>query len=498
MSAHLPFIIVFAVYGLILIAIASFASKFTKNLSDYLLGNRSLSGPIVALSAGASDMSGWLLMALPGLIYVKGLSGAWLTLSLLLGAYCNWKLVAKRLRIFTEVANNSLTLPAFFANRFANSQMIRLVTSIAMLIFFTCYSIAGFNSAALLLQAIFGLNYVSALAISSFAIISYTAIGGFLAVSWIDFFQGMLMLFSLITVPVVTIVFLGGIDITYTELYTNHLDHLSLFANVKPLAILSLASWGLGYFGQPHIVSRFMAIRAVKELGIAKNISLTWMGLSLLGAVTTGLIGVVFFVKQPLINPDTVFIVLSKKLFPPIIAGILLSAVLSAIMSTVSAQIHMSSGIVLEDFYRKYIRPIATDVEYVWVGRLLLIVVSIIPAIVAASPNVTILQAVGFAWSGLGAAFGPVTLFSLYWSRMNKYGAIAGISVGTIVVLVIGLLSQNLVVFIHPDLLPGYEILPAFILSGIAIVVVSLCTAEPDPVTSNLFIKYKKVLQNSK
>lgn len=494
MNDKLPFLLSFLMYGLMIAVIAAIATKYTKNLSDYLLGGRKLSGPVTALAAGASDMSGWLLMALPGLIYVKGLEASWIIVALVLGAYFNWKFVAPRLRIYTEVANDSLTLPEFFVNRFEDTRYLRSVTSAAILIFFTFYSVASFNSGAILLQSIFAIDYFTSLLIVALSIVLYTAIGGFLAVSWVDCFQGILIFVSLITVPVIAIVFLGGYQNTIYEINNFNADFLSPLANVKPLTLLSLAAWGLGYFGQPHILARFMAIRNHKELGIASRICISWMSLSLGGAVLTGLVGVVFFLSQPLEKPATVFIMLAQNLFKPWLAGIFISAVLSAIMSAVSSQILMSASILVEDFYRGYFRKNASNTEYVWAGRVLLVVVASIAIILASNQHATIFQAVGFAWSGLGASFGPVTLFSLYWSRTNKYGAIAGVLTGAIMVLLWGMLSKYCSLLSHPDLFAGIEILPAFVVSSLSIIIVSLMTSKPSNKVIDSFNKMKKIL----
>jgi sodium/proline symporter len=494
MNDKLPFIFSFIIYACAVAAIAVVATRYTKNLADYVLGGRKLSGPVTALAAGASDMSGWLLMALPGLIYVRGLEASWITIALVVGAWLNWKFVAPRLRVYTEVANNSLTLPAFFMNRFEETKYLRVVTSIAILIFFTFYSVASFNSGALLLQSIFSLDYLSSLLIIASAIVLYTAIGGFLAVSWIDCFQGLLMFVSLITVPVVTIVFLGGYQNTIYEINKFNVDHLSLFANLKPLTLLSLAAWGLGYFGQPHILTRFMAIKHHRELPVATNICMSWMILSLAGAVVTGLVGVVFFLSQPLEKPDTVFIILAQSLFKPWVAGILISAVLSAIMSAVSSQILMSASILVEDFYRGYFRKKASNTEYVWAGRALLVLVASVAIVLASNQHTSIFQAVGFAWSGLGASFGPVTLFSLFWPRMNKYGAIVGIISGALMVLFWGLCSKYTNLVSHPDLFSGIEILPAFMVSSALIIITSLLTPAPSSSIKDGFDAMKKKL----
>jgi sodium/proline symporter len=347
-----------------------------------------------------------------------------------------------------------------------------------------------------LLQSIFAIDYLSALIIVASSIVLYTAIGGFVAVSWVDCFQGLLIFVSLITVPIVAIVFLGGYANTVYEINNFNPEFLSPFANLKPLTLLSLAAWGLGYFGQPHILARFMAIRHHKELGVATKICMIWMGLSLVGAVVTGLVGVVFFLSQPLEKPATVFIILAQSLFKPWLAGIFISAVLSAIMSAVSSQILMSASILVEDFYRGYFRKKASNREYVWAGRVLLVIVSSIAIVLASNQHASIFQSVGFAWSGLGASFGPVTLFSLYWPRTNKYGAIAGVVSGALMVLAWGMISKHISFLSHPDLFSGIEILPAFIVSSLAIVITSLLTTPPSSQIVHKFNKMKELLDS--
>jgi len=482
-------IIVFIIYALIIFIISYFANKSTHNLSDYVLGSRSLSGKITAIGAGASDMSSWLLMALPGVIYLRGLKSSLIAIAISLGAYFNWLLVSKRLRVFTEVANNSLTIPTFFCNRFQEFKYLRIVTGLSILVFFTFYLVAGFTSGALLLVSVFKISYPIALFISAIVIVGYTAIGGFLAVSWVDFFQGGLILVSLAVLPIITINFLGGYANTYDELVLNVPGHLKVFADLRFLSVVSLLSWGLGYFGQPHIITRFMAVKTVSQLVVARRICMLWMVMVLIGAVVTGLVGAVFFAKHPLTHPDTVFIELSKNLFNPWLAGIMLSAILSAIMSTVSAQILISASIVVEDFYHGIFRKNASDQEYLWAGRIFLIIMSAAAIALALNPSRTILQSVGFAWSGLGASFGPTVLFALYWRKMTKYAAIVGIIVGTLVVIFWGVLANIFVstFFNNPNILPGFEMLPGFFLSSASIIIVSLLWPEQNLIVDEYF-----------
>lgn len=477
-----PLLVTFAGYSMIILVIAYLSTKLTSNLSDYVLAGRRLSGPVTALGAGASDMGSWLLMALPGLVYFTGLSAIWMPVALIVGAYCNWRFVAKRIRVYTEVASDSLTIPEFLCNRFKDRGLgLRVVTSLAIIIFFTYYSAAGFASGAILIQHVFvGIDYIPALLICAAVIVTYTAIGGFLAVSWVDFFQGSLMFVALLVVPIVTVINMGGINLTWHELADANAAHLNALQNVKFLGLLSLFAWGFGYFGQLHINMRFMAIRSIKELPLARRICMSWMTLSLLGAMATGLFGYIFYYDAPLANPNTVFIVLAQQLFNPWVAGILLSAVSSAIMSNVSSQILMSSSILVEDFYHDFFRKNATDKENLMVSRIMLVIVASISVAIASSPNQTILQAVGFAWSGLGSAFGPVLLFSLFWRRMTRQAAIFGIISGASTVLLWGVLSHPTVNMInHPDILPGFEMLPGFMVSALVIVLVALKTPPP-------------------
>lgn len=498
---ELPLLVTFASYSAIILFIAYLSTKLTSNLSDYVLAGRRLSGPITALSAGASDMGSWLLMALPGAVYIAGLSMIWMPIALIIGAYCNWRFVARRIRVYTEVANDSLTIPEFLSNRFKDRGLgLRIVTSLAIIIFFTYYSAAGFASGAILIQHVFlGIDYLPALFLCAAVIITYTAIGGFLAVSWVDFFQGTLMFISLLVVPVVTIMNMGGLNLSLHSIAQASAAHLDMLQNVKLLGILSLFAWGFGYFGQLHINMRFMAIRSVNELPIARSICMNWMTLSLFGAVATGLFGYIFYYEAPLAKPDTVFIMLAQQLFNPWVAGILLSAVSSAIMSNVSAQILMSSSILVEDFYHDFLRKNASDRENLWVSRITLVLVAGVSVAIAANPNQTILKAVGFAWSGLGSAFGPVLLFSLFWRNMTRQAAVWGILSGAITVLLWGVLTYfDSPLVSHPDILPGFEMLPGFLISSLVVVIVSLKTAKPSPAVLEEFDRAVEIIKASK
>lgn len=481
-NLELPLLATFAGYIVIILAIAYISTKLTSNLSDYVLAGRRLSGPVTALAAGASDMSSWLLLALPGLVYVFGLNKIWLAISLIIGAYLNWRITAKRLRVYTEVANDSLTIPEFLANRFKEKGIaLRVVISLAIIIFFSFYAAANLRSGAILIQTLFvDIDFVPALLIVTAVIVSYTMLGGFLAVSWVDTFQGSLMFIALLIVPIVTCSDMGGFAHTWDKIAQTSAAHLQAFKDIKLLGVLSLVAWGLGYFGQLHINTRFMAIRSTKELPIAWRICITWMTFALLGAVATGLFGFIYYIDAPLADPNTVFIFLTRKLFNPWVAGILLSAVSAAIMNAVSAQILMSASILVEDFYHGMFRKNASDRENLLASRLILLIVASVAVLIASSPSQSIFKAVSFAWSGLGSAFGPVLLFCLFWRRMTRQAAIWGIVAGAGAVIAWEILSHpSVAVVSHPDLLPGFAMIPGFITSTIVIILVATHTRKP-------------------
>ncbi|WP_233749206.1 sodium/proline symporter PutP [Ferrimonas balearica] len=453
--------ITFFAYLILLLVIGTLAWKATSTSSDYILGGRKMGPAVTALSVGASDMSGWLLLGLPGAIYLSGLSEAWIGVGLVLGAWLNWKLVSKRLRIYTEFTNDSLTLPDFLEHRFADPGLLRGIAATTTLLFFIFYTSSGMVSGAILFEQVFGLDYTTALLIGAAIIVSYTFVGGFFAVSWTDFFQGILMLIALLVVPMVV---LGGGDAEgVPELDPSMLTMLP--EGTTLLGIISLMAWGLGYFGQPHILSRFMAIGSVKDLPTSRRISIGWMVLSLIGALATGLAGAVHFAGSPLTNPETVFIELTKVLFNPWIAGMLIAAILSAIMSTIDSQLLVCSSVMTEDFYRKWMRPNASEKELVAVGRITVLAVAVVATVIALNPESTVLELVAYAWSGFGAAFGPVILLALYWQGYSRQGAVATILTGAVVVVIWDQLSGGI--------FDVYQLLPGFIFATLAGVIVS-------------------------
>ncbi|WP_243014044.1 sodium/proline symporter PutP [Brevibacillus borstelensis] len=475
------------VYMVGMLLIGYFAYKRTSNLTDYMLGGRTLGPAVTALSAGASDMSGWLMMGLPGAMFAQGISASWIAIGLTLGAYANWLYVAPRLRTYTEVANNSITIPAFLENRFGDaSRILRLVSGLVIMIFFTFYVSSGLVSGGVLFENTFHLNYHTGLWIVAVVVIAYTLFGGFLAVSWTDFVQGLIMFIALILVPLVTIFHVGGIGPTFTEIHAINPALLDIFKGTSLLGIISLFAWGLGYFGQPHIIVRFMAISSVKEIKKARFIGMGWMIFSIVGAMFTGLVGIAFYSKKglALTDPETVFIELGKILFHPLITGFLLAAILAAIMSTISSQLLVTSSSLTEDIYKTFFRREASDKELVFVGRLSVLVVSLVALLLAYSKNDTILDLVGYAWAGFGASFGPLILLSLYWKRMNKWGALAGMVAG----------AATVILWTQSDMLKDllYEMIPGFAVSLVAIVVVSLLTQKPAKEIQEQFDSYQK------
>ncbi|ABS64692.1 sodium/proline symporter [Parvibaculum lavamentivorans DS-1] len=462
-------------YLLAMLALGVAAYRFTRNLKDYILGGRQLGGAVAALSAGASDMSGWLMLGLPGAIYASGLNQIWIAVGLVAGALLNWRFIARRLRRYTERAGDALTIPDYFENRFADrSRVLRVASAFVILIFFTIYTSAGLVSGAILFEQVFGLDYRIALLVGTVSILSYTAIGGFLGVCWTDTVQGVMMFLALLIVPAVAITSMGGWGATMTA--TSAVAPAGVFDAFHDTGVIgavSLMAWGLGYFGQPHTLARFMALRDERDMPAAQMIGMTWMVLALYGAIATGLAGIGYFAAAPLDNPETVFLSLSQSLFNPWIAGILLAAVLAAIMSTVSSQLLVSSSVIAEDFWKRLLRPQAEAGELLNIGRGSVFVISIAAFLLALDRDSSVLSLVAYAWAGFGAAFGPVVVLSLFWRRMTRDGALAGMVVGAVTVIVWKQFSGGIFEI--------YEILPGFIFASIAIAGVSLLGRAPGP-----------------
>ncbi len=496
-----PTVITFIFYIIAMVCIGLYAYKSTSDFSDYILGGRSLGSFVTALSAGASDMSGWLLMGLPGAIYLSGLSEAWIAIGLIIGSWLNWLLVAGRLRVHTEVQNNALTLPDYFTSRFGDhKKVLRIISALVILVFFAIYCASGMVAGARLFESIFGLSYTTALWISAIATISYVCIGGFLAISWTDTFQAGLMIFALLLTPIITYLALGDTSQFAHLLETARPHATNMLTGLSFVAIISSCAWGLGYFGQPHILVRFMAADSVRSIPMARKIGMSWMILCLGGAVGAGFIAIAYFQAHPDLatavtqNPETVFMELTKILFNPWVAGIVLAAILAAVMSTLSCQLLVCSSTLTEDLYKGFVRKNATQSELVWVGRFMVLAISVLAIFLALNPSSKVLGLVSYAWAGFGAAFGPLIILSLFWKRMTLNGALVGIILGASTVII----WKNY--FAQSTGL--YEIVPGFFLSLISIIVVSLLDKEPSQEVIDRFEKadqlYKAEMQNLK
>ena len=476
--------IMFAIYLVAMLLIGWLGYRATSNLSDYILGGRSLGSFVTALSAGASDMSGWLLMGLPGAVYASGLSESWIAIGLCIGAWLNWYFVAGRLRVYTEKVGNALTMPDYFTNRFEDhSNLLRIFTAVVILVFFTLYCASGVVAGARLFESMFGMPYSVALWVGALCTIAYVFIGGFLAVSWTDTIQASLMIGALILAPLMVIYNQGGVTESIQLVEQLKPGATSLMGDLDTLAILSLAAWGLGYFGQPHILVRFMAAESLHTIPNARRIGMIWMFLCLFGSVGVGFFGIAYFGSHPEIpntvaaNNETVFVEISRLLFNPWIAGLLLAAILAAVMSTLSCQLLVCSSALTQDLYKTFLRRGASDHELVWVGRAMVLLVSVVAIWLASDPKSEVLGLVSYAWAGFGAAFGPVVLLSLMWPRMTRNGALAGMVVGAVTVIIWKKTSWAALGM--PVLDTVYEIIPGFLLSTLAVVVFSLISPPP-------------------
>lgn len=484
MDINIPTLVSIIIYLVGMIIIGYMAARKTKDLSDYVLGGRGLGPGVAALSAGASDMSSWLMLGLPGAMYVGGMSEIWLPIGLAIGAYLNWQFIAKPLRVYTEVANNSITLPDFFENRFKDdSKILRVISAIVILVFFTFYTSSSLVGGAILLKNSFGMDYIAALWIGALVIVSYTFFGGFLAASWTDFIQGILMFLALIIIPIVVIFELGGWSETINTIGSIDPSFLNVYSGTTVIGVVSLLAWGLGYFGQPHILVRFMGIRAKEDIPKARFIGMGWMVLSLFGAIFIGFTGIAYFADSPLKNSETVFIMLSQVLFNPVVAGFLLAAILSAIMSTVDSQLLVSSSALANDLYKAIFRRNASTKEEMIVGRIAVIGIAVIAILLGYNPDSKVLELVSYAWAGFGAAFGPVIVLSLFWKRMTRNGALAGIITGSLTVII---WSQ-----IEGGIFELYELAPGFLLGIIAIIIFSLIGGSPSKQIQEEYNLYK-------
>ncbi|GLH57748.1 sodium/proline symporter PutP [Helicobacter ailurogastricus] len=465
-------VVVFVLYSLLMLAIGFYFYRNNETTEDYFLGDRSM-GPVVsALSAGASDMSGWLLMGLPGALYVGGLINTHIAIGLTIGATINWVLVAKRLRVYTSVIDNSITIPDYFETRFSDDKhILRLISAIVILIFFTFYVSSGLVSGAKLVEATFGVKYNHALITGTLIIVTYTFLGGYKAVCWTDLIQGLLMMGALVAVPCMMLYHLGGLQESFSIIAHVKPGNLTFLEGSSLVAIVSSLAWGLGYFGQPHILVRFMSIRSIKEIPQATTVGISWMGISLIGSCLIGLLGVAYVAKfhLSLADPEKIFIHMSETLFNPWISGVLLSAILAAVMSTASSQLLVSSSTIAEDFYSKIFNKEAPVKIVMMVSRASVLAVACIAFLISTDRNASVLKIVSYAWAGFGASFGTVILFSLFWARMTRLGAIAGMIFGASTVILYDKFGKSF--------LDIYEIVPGFLASSVAIVVFSLLSS---------------------
>lgn len=468
-----PTVITFVAYFILLLGIGFYFYRRNESIEEYLLGGRGMGAWVTALSAQASDMSGWLLMGLPGAIYITGMADAWIAIGLFVGTVLNWTLVSGRLRVYTQ-KTNTITLPCFFEARFGDpTGLLRVVSAIVILIFFTIYASSGLVAAGKLFESIFEVPYQAAVVIGGAIIIVYTFMGGFLAVCWTDLFQGSLMVLALVVVPAVAYTKAGGME-GIREAAAAREVSLSLFPEGGIAALLGMVSamaWGLGYFGQPHILVRFMSVKSLAKLSESMAIAIVWVFVSLTGAVVIGVVGIAKFKSLPGGDEEKVFIYMITEVMHPWVAGIMLAAIMSAIMSTIDSQLLVSSSALTEDFYQKAVKRDASEREVVLVGRVCVIVISVVALALALRPNDTILGIVAYAWGGFGAAFGPLVLFSLFSRRTSWVAALIGMVTGTVVLVVwkqVGL-GEHM-----------YEIVPGFAANCLVIVIMNRILCQND------------------
>ncbi|MBW2366786.1 MAG: sodium/proline symporter PutP [Deltaproteobacteria bacterium] len=474
----------FFFYLIAVLMIGYYGYQRTKNATDYYLGGRQLSSGVAALSACASDMSAWLLLGLPGYAYVSGLEASWMAAGLLAGTALNWTITAKRLRLYTYKLDDALTIPTFLERRFADHwHLLRSIAAFFILLFFLFYTSSGLVAGGKLFSTVFGLPYAWAVMIGTLAIISYTLFGGFLAVSWTDLLQGLLMAAALVVVPVIAIESVGGIRSVHTGLVAHNPELINIWTDklgnpLGAVTIVGLLGWGLGYFGQPHILARFKAIQSHRQIPSARRIAVSWSAITLFAAIVVGLVGKIHFpsIQE---DPERIFMVLVHALFHPLVAGILLAAILSAIMSTADSQLLVASSALAEDFFRALWPHKADPVLVVRVGRGAVVTIALVAMMLALDPRNKVLDLVAYAWAGFGAAFGPVIIGSLFWRRMTWQGALAGMLTGGATVVIWKHLSGGLFEL--------YEIIPGFLLAASAIVIASLLSKKPPPQVTQPF-----------
>lgn len=483
-----PELLTFIVYFVFLLSVGWFFYNRTRNLEDYLIGGRRLGRWVTALSAQASDMSGWLLMGLPGAVFLFGANQSWIAIGLFLGTVVNWLLVAPRLRLHTEKVG-AITLPSFFEQRFKDpTGSLRVLSAVIILFFFTVYASSGLVAAGRLFEAMFGIDYTLAVLIGGLVIVIYTFLGGFLAVSWTDFVQGLLMFFAVVLVPAIAFFSAGGVVGIREAMAEAEISRSIIPEGTLPIVgIISTMAWGLGYFGQPHILSRFMGIRSVKELPGSTVIAVVWVGFSLTFAVFIGLIGIPLFPELSGPASETVFIEMVRAVFTPWVGGIFLAAILSAIMSTIDSQLLVSSSALTEDLYKRVAGTEISQMRLVWMGRLSVVVIAIIALLLAVNPQNTVLGLVSYAWGGFGAAFGPIVIMALLSRRTTWQSALAGMLTGTLVLIVWERLGMGATM---------YEIVPGFIANFIAMGITNAFLRQKDDAILTGFDEVEAALQS--
>ncbi|MEA4923100.1 MAG: sodium/proline symporter PutP [Eubacteriaceae bacterium] len=473
--------IIFALYLALMVWIGVKNYSKTDSLTDYILGGRKLNSWVTAMSAQASDMSGWLLIGLPGtayVIYTGTQEAIWTAIGLWLGTYLNWLFVAKRLRKYTFISGNSITLPDFFENRFRDKKhVLRVVSGVFIVVFFLVYTSSQYAAGGKLFNTIFGINYTTGLIIGAVIILAYTALGGFNAVCLTDTIMGITMFIALIVVPIVAVIRMDGMSGLETRLAELTPEELGFVpkagGHINTLLLASSLGWGLGYFGQPHILARFMGIESPDEIRKSRVIAMVWVTVTLAAAIAVGVIGKALL--PSLNDPETVYMTMINSMFNPVVAGLLMTAILAAIMSTASSQLLVSAASVSRDIYATLFKKNVEGPEIVWASRFTVAIVSIIAILLALNPDSSVFDLVSCAWGGFGAAFGPLILFSLFWRRMTLPGAIAGMITGGVVDLV----WYNL----HGGIFELYEIIPGCISAAVVIIVVSLCTSVSKEIT---------------
>ncbi len=491
----------------------AFAKRANENSDNYFIGGRTLGPWITAMSAEASDMSGWLLMGLPGVAYWCGISDAiWTAIGLAIGTYINWLVVAKRLRRYSVAAGDSITIPEFFSNRFKeNKKIILAISALFILVFFAVYAGSCFVTFGKLFSTLFGANYQTVMIIGAIIVISYTFLGGFLAESASDFIQGVIMILALCIILVIGIIEAGGISAVITNIKEipgffdffgiaspELIDKVQQVSDGKPLfgeagkygllTIISTMSWGLGYFGMPQVLLRFMAINKVSELKRSRRIATTWCVISLAAAVFIGLLGRCLYPVELLTksSAESIFIVMTRGLVPPLLAGIFMSGILAATMSSSDSYLLIAASAFAKDIFKGIMKKNATDKQVMNMTRITLLAVAVFGIIIALDETSVIFEVVSFAWAGFGATFGPIMLFSLFWKRTTRGGAIAGMLTGGSMVFIWNLLLKPI-----GGIFGIYELLPAFVLSCVVIIIVSLVSKKPSKEIQDEFERAK-------